>query len=69
MPDLPTQTPQQLTEEARLLERMRRAPELHLRRVVEKYRPRPAPEGQIGFGFAPGPGNQASLFDLLEKKR
>jgi hypothetical protein len=60
---LPTKAPEKVPEEvllARLL-----PDEVRLQRVVEKYKPRPAPAGQMGFGAAFGAVTDANQLDLF----
>jgi hypothetical protein len=60
---LPTKAPEKVPEEE-LLARML-PEEVRLQRVVAKYKPRPAPRGQMGFGSAFGAVTDANQLDLF----
>lgn len=61
---LPTKVPEQILEELRLA---KIAPDVHLQRVVAKYRSPPAPAGQMGFGLSFGAVPQANQLDMFTK--
>jgi len=66
MPDLPTQAPVVFTEAQEDERRLNMlSPEERARAIAAKYRSRgrPAPAGQMGFGFAATAANQVGLFD------